>query len=114
VGIRYRIGNDWNLVADARYVDRNYSDRLAPVDEDDIESPDKNGYELEVQVERNLGDFYEIAMKAYFGASYEDYDSHEPSYGYDRYQAFAGIKAQLDNQAVTPIANAMDRGYEFE
>ena len=97
VGFRYRIGNDWHLIADASYIDRSYSDRLAPVDEDDIESPDKNGYAFEVQIERNLGDFYELATKAYFGASYDDYDSHESSYVYDRYQAFVGIKVQFDN-----------------
>ena len=96
VGLRYRIGNDWYLVADASYIDRDFTDRLAPVDENDIESPDKNGYEFEVQIEKNLGEFYELATKAYFGASYEDYDSHEPSYVYDRYQAFAGIKVQFD------------------
>ena len=48
------------------------------------ESPGKNGYAFNVQIEKNPGAFYELATKAYFGVSYEDYDSHERSYVYDR------------------------------
>jgi len=48
------------------------------------ESPDKKGYAINVQIEKNPGAFYELATKTYFGMSYEDYDSHERSHVYDR------------------------------
>jgi len=95
IDLRYRVSNNWNLVTSALYIDRNYPVRITIADENDIQSPDKQGYALKLRAERELPSLSDYNANAYLGVIYEDYDSDEPAYIYDRYQIMAGLKARF-------------------
>ncbi|MEW8237432.1 MAG: hypothetical protein AB2727_04490 [Candidatus Thiodiazotropha taylori] len=95
IGIKYRFISNWRFIGSLLYIDRNYPVRISISDENDIQSPDKQGYAIKFRFERELPEITRYDTRAYIGMIYEDYDSDEPAYVYDRMQIMTGIKINL-------------------
>ncbi|MCG8016383.1 MAG: hypothetical protein JAY97_09230 [Candidatus Thiodiazotropha sp. 'RUGA'] len=95
IGIKYRFIKNWRFIGSLLYIDRNYPVRISISDENDIQSPDKQGYAIKFRFERDLPEISKYDTRAYIGMIYEDYDSDEPAYVYDRMQVMTGIKINL-------------------
>jgi len=90
-GIAYEIDEGLNLAINASYLDREY-DNEQIVDENDDLHPGKDGYSISAHIEKDLDSIKILPLALFAGVQYDDYDSNDPNYEYDRVQVFAGVE----------------------
>lgn len=76
------------------YQDLEY-DNGTTVDEDDEVLPGKDGYTIKLHLEKDLGSIQSVPIALFAGVRYDDYDSDDALYEYDRVQVFTGIEASF-------------------
>ena len=82
------------FVADLKYQDRSYVNSPV-VDEDDDVLPGKDGYTAKFSVEQEFEKAWAAPVTLFAGIRYDDYDSDNAIYEYDRVQVFAGLEVRL-------------------
>ena len=93
-GLNYEINKGLNLAINASYLDREY-DHEQIVDEDDDVHPGKDGYSISAHIEKDLNPIRTLPLALFAGIQYDDFDSNDPVYEYDRVQVFAGVEMRF-------------------
>ncbi|MFC1602845.1 hypothetical protein ACFL3U_04710 [Pseudomonadota bacterium] len=94
--IKYKIQKGLKLTAKALYHDLSYVNDLS-ADEDDENLPGKDGYTLTIQIDKKLKAIKSLPINLFANIKYDDYDSNDTIYSYDRVQLFAGIEIAFDS-----------------
>lgn len=92
--INYTISPSLELAAGVTYRDKDYVNEPVSDEVDDVH-PSTDGYTYKLHLEKDLGKVVEYPVAAFFGVQYDDYDSEDPNYEYDRMRAFAGVEISL-------------------
>jgi len=93
--VDFKITKDMKAYIDTSYTDREYQNSTSSADENDQDEAGKKGYSVKLGLEKDLLIYESMPVLAFVGAQYDNYDSNDPIYEYDRYQVFAGIKVEF-------------------
>ncbi|HIL41877.1 MAG TPA: hypothetical protein EYG35_00640 [Gammaproteobacteria bacterium] len=91
----YEINTGLNLATTVSYQDYNYVNGTI-TDEDDQILPDKEGYTIKFHLEKDLNVVKSLPLAVFTGVRYDDYDSKDLNFIYDRVQVFAGLKLKFN------------------
>lgn len=91
----YTVDKGFKLYAKSSYEDYEY-DSLTTTDENDEDLPGKQGYTVKLGVEKDLSELTDMPVLGFAGIRFDNFDSNDPVYEYDRYQAFMGIKVNFE------------------
>lgn len=89
--LRYKADDSLKITGGIAYQDREYLNNSA-FDENDEASPSTEGYTVNLGMEKSLAFANDFPTSAIAGIRYDDYDSIDPVYEYERTQVYAGIK----------------------
>ena len=95
-GLDYDINNDLTLATNLTYQDLQY-DNGTTLDEIDAVLPGKSGYSLKVRLEKTLTTIQKAPLVLASGFKYDNFNSDDPLYEYDRFQAFVGLNLVFSN-----------------
>ncbi|MDF1689948.1 MAG: hypothetical protein V2J13_08410 [Cycloclasticus sp.] len=90
----YTLDNEITLFAKTSYEDYEYNNAFT-TDEDDEDLPGRQGYTIRLGAEKDLNELTGLPALGFIGVRLDDFDSNDPLYEYDRYQAFMGIKVSF-------------------
>lgn len=76
------------------YQNLHYVHSVAIVESDD-DNPGKEGYTMKFDVEKNLDTFQNMPVTVFSGIRFDDFNSNDPAYEYDRAQIFAGLQIKF-------------------
>jgi len=93
--VDFKITKDMKGYIDTSYTDREYQNNTSGADENDQDEAGKKGYSVKFGLEKDLLIYESMPVLAFVGAQYDNYDSNDPIYEYDRYQIFTGIKVEF-------------------
>ena len=91
--LRYSLDPETEFNTSLTYRDYEYDNNVI-VDPDDEGNPGKEGYTLRFEMDRAI-DLYELPGEFFAGIRYDDYDSNDSNYIYDRLQIFAGLRLKV-------------------
>lgn len=94
--IDYLVNKGLKIVANMVYQDLDYQNAIVS-DEDDDVHPNKDGYTIKLHLEKDLNPVNDIPMALSTGLRYDDYDSKDSNYEFDRVQLFAGLELSFDS-----------------
>ena len=93
--IDYKISKGMKAYVDTSYTDREYQNNTSSADENDQDEAGKKGYSIKLGLEKDLMLYESMPVIAFIGAQYDNYDSNDPIYEYERYQVFTGVKVEF-------------------
>jgi len=94
--VDYLMKKGFKVVANISYQDLNYQNSVVS-DEDDDVHPSKDGYTIKLHLEKDLNAVKNLPMAFSTGLRYDDYDSEDINYEFDRVQVFAGLELSFDS-----------------
>jgi hypothetical protein len=89
--LRYKADDSLKITGGITYKDREYLNRSS-FDEEDEASPSTEGYTVSLGMEKSLALANDFPTSLIARVKYDDYDSPDSVYEYDRTQVYAGIK----------------------
>lgn len=94
--LRYSPDEKTEFDTSLTYRDYEYDNNVI-IDPDDEGNPGKNGYTLRFKMTKEM-DLSQTPGELFAGLRYDDYDSNDSNYIYDRLQVFAGVKVKFGGQ----------------
>ena len=94
--LRYSMDKKTDFDTSLTYRDYEYDNNVI-IDPDDEGNPGKKGYTLRLEMNKEIN-LSKTPGEFFAGLRYDDYDSNDSNYIYDRLQIFAGIKVKLGSQ----------------
>lgn len=91
----YTVDDGLKVFVKSSYEDYEY-DNLSTTDENDEDLPGKQGYTVKLGLEKDLSELTDMPVLGFAGIRFDNFDSNDPVYEYDRYQAFMGIKVSFE------------------
>lgn len=91
----YTLNDNIKLFVKTSYQDYEYT-HSSKIDEEDDEEAGKQGYTIKMGAEKDLNALTGLPALGFVGIRFDDFDSNDPLYEYDRYQAFMGIKVSFE------------------
>lgn len=89
--LNYKVDDALKITGGITYQDREYLN-TSTFDENDEASPSTEGYTINVGVEKGVMPASDFPTSIIAGIRYDDYDSNNSAYEYDRSQVYAGLK----------------------
>lgn len=91
--LRYSKNQNTDFDTSITYQDYEYDNNVI-IDPDDEGNPNKKGYSLRFNMNKEI-EISSTPSEIFAGLRYDDYDSNDSNYTYDRLQIFAGLKVKL-------------------
>ncbi len=92
--LRYQPDDALRVTADISYRDREYINSDV-FDENDEAEPSTDGYTFRLDMDKKLAFAKDFPTSLIAGFRYDDYDSNDSAYEYDRSQLYAGVKVKF-------------------
>jgi hypothetical protein len=92
--IDYDFSDSLSFTAQAAYTDKDYVNKSVMYEDDGVH-PTKDGYTLSAHIEKDLGKVSNLPMALFTGVQYEDYDSLDADFEYDRFLIFTGLEVGI-------------------
>lgn len=89
--LRYKADDSLKITGGITYQDREYLNNAA-FDENDDASPSTESYTIDLAMEKRIAFASGFPTSVIAGIRYDDYDSIDPVYEYERTQVYAGLK----------------------
>jgi len=89
--LRYKANDSLKFTGKIAYQDREYRNAPIVVANEDL-TPSTEGYTIELGMEKEMAPISDFSTALVAGIRYDEYDSINASYEYDRTQVYAGVK----------------------
>ncbi len=89
--LKYEISESWSVSPNLTYIDRVFVNNIT-VDPNEISEPAKDGFSIGLKIDKALSNFYGNPMEFFIEVDYDDFDSNDPDYRYDRIQLLTGLQ----------------------
>lgn len=90
----YLFSETLNFTTNITYTDKDYENKSVTYEDDGVH-PAKDGYTVSAYLEKDLKQVAKMPMSLFTGIQYEDYDSVDDDFEYDRFQIFAGVEVSI-------------------
>ncbi len=94
--LRYSIDKSIDFDTRLEYRDYEYDNNVI-IDPSDEGSPGKKGYSLRLKINKVL-ETDNVRSEFFSGLRYDDYDSNDSNYIYQRLQVFVGLRVKFENE----------------
>jgi len=90
-GISYDVTDTLSFSTKLSYTDIDYVHKSVTYENDGIE-PANDGYSLTAHLEKDMGTVANLPMALFTSVQFDDFDSEDADFEYDRFQIFAGVE----------------------
>lgn len=91
---KYKVNQEWNVSPGLTYIDRTFVNNVT-TNPDEVTEPAKEGFSIGIKAEKDLGKMGDIPMTLFAEADYDDFDSNDANYIYDRLRFLLGVEINL-------------------